>query len=354
MRRPEFSHAPVDLVDLTGWPSEEWDDLAVRSPAGHPFQSVAWGELKAAQGWVISRLAVRGPQGWLAVASLQERRLGPWSLLYVPRGPILLADPAVAAPAALAALAGAARQKRAIALTIDPLWDEAMTPLLAAAGFVPAPRPVQVSRTAMVVPVDPDPADQHRRLRKSTANLINRARRHGITVERLGPGVDDQALMDAWDLLAATARREGIVLRGRGYQIRQWRLLLAAGHADLWFAGRQGRRDVVAVTLHCGRLLHLFQAGSADDADLGETAANHLLQWEILRWAAGAGFAEYDLGGVDTPRAPGIPGGPEHPLWNLYLFKRGFGARPRLFVPAHEAGMGGPLRWLWRFVRRRR
>jgi lipid II:glycine glycyltransferase (peptidoglycan interpeptide bridge formation enzyme) len=315
MRRPEFSHAPVDLVDLTGWPSEEWDDLAVRSPAGHPFQSVAWGELKAAQGWVISRLAVRGPQGWLA---------------------------------------GAARQKRAIALTIDPLWDEAMTPLLAAAGFVPAPRPVQVSRTAMVVPVDPDPADQHRRLRKSTANLINRARRHGITVERLGPGVDDQALMDAWDLLAATARREGIVLRGRGYQIRQWRLLLAAGHADLWFAGRQGRRDVVAVTLHCGRLLHLFQAGSADDADLGETAANHLLQWEILRWAAGAGFAEYDLGGVDTPRAPGIPGGPEHPLWNLYLFKRGFGARPRLFVPAHEAGMGGPLRWLWRFVRRRR
>src|SRR3990172_2779770 len=34
------------LVDATDWPAMRWDRLAVWSPAGHAFQSHAWGELK--------------------------------------------------------------------------------------------------------------------------------------------------------------------------------------------------------------------------------------------------------------------------------------------------------------------
>lgn len=359
---------PAEIVDATDWPATRWDELAVRSPGGHAFQSHVWGEQKASGGWTIRRLALRaGRTGddWLAVVSLQERRLGPWPVLYAPRGPILLGEPETVALPVLRALAEFARRRRAVSLTIDPLWEDGgpAAAALAAAGFRPSPRPIQVSRTAMLVPLVADEREQHRLLRKSTANLINRARRVGVTVEQVGDGPTadpsaraalESALGRMWDLLAATARREGIVLRARAYQIAQWRSLVAAGHAWLWFAGPDGRREVGAVVLRCGDRLHLYQAGSADEARLAETNANHLLQWSILRWAVDAGFRAYDLGGVDTPRAPGIPAGPDHPLWNLYLFKRGFGARPVLFVPAHEASGSRWLGGLWRLARRRR
>lgn len=364
LRTPDGT-LPADVVDATDWPAPAWDELAVRSPGGHAFQSHAWGELKAEGGWRIRRLAIRAAGSsdrWLGVVSLQERRVGRWSILYAPRGPILLGDADRSAPTILRALADLARRRHALALTIDPLWEdgEPAATALASAGFRPSPRPIQVSRTAMLVPLTADEREQHRLVRKSTANLINRARRAGVTVERIeadgarasSPSDLDRALERMWTLLEATARREGIVLRAREYQIAQWRALLGAGHAWVWFAGSDGRRDVGAVVLRCGDRLHLYQAGSADEARLAETNANHLLQWSILRWAAEAGFRAYDLGGVDTPRAPGIPEGPEHPLWNLYLFKRGFGARPVVFVAAQEVSSRPWLGALWRLVRR--
>lgn len=360
---------PTEVVDATEWPPRDWDELAVRSPGGHAFQSHAWGEQKARAGWQIRRLAIRvaGSSGeWLGVVSLQERRIGPWSVLYAPRGPILLGNAEATAPAVLRAIADLAHRHRALALTVDPLWvaDGPLASALARAGFRPSPSPIQVSRTAMLVPLMADEPDQHRLLRKSTANLINRARRAGVTVEQVFAGSAaetssatdplDAALGRMWELLVATARREGLVLRARAYQIAQWRSLVVAGHAWCWFAGLDGRRDVGAVVLRCGDRLHLYQAGSADEARLGETNANHLLQWSILRWAAEAGFRAYDLGGVDTPRAPGVPDGPGHPLWNLYLFKRGFGAQPVLYVEAHEVSSRPWLGALWRLARRLR
>jgi hypothetical protein len=77
----------AEVVDATDWPATRWDDLAVRSPGGHAFQSHAWGELKAGGGWQIRRLAIRvagSEDAWLGVISLQERQIGPWSVRYAP------------------------------------------------------------------------------------------------------------------------------------------------------------------------------------------------------------------------------------------------------------------------------
>jgi lipid II:glycine glycyltransferase (peptidoglycan interpeptide bridge formation enzyme) len=108
------------------------------------------------------------------------------------------------------------------------------------------------------------------------------------------------------------------------------------------------------LALHCGRVLVSYAAGSRDDADLRTTRANHLLQWLIMRWAAGAGFSGYDLGGVDTRAAPGFPADESHPLWNLYQFKQGFGAIGLLRVRAHEYSAHAILGVAWRVGRRLR
>jgi peptidoglycan pentaglycine glycine transferase (the first glycine) len=359
--------AGVRVVDATSWSADAWDELATRSRWGEAFQSHAWGETKATLGWRPLRVVIEAAGERVAVASLQERTLVPrapgpighLTYLYAPRGPVLLRRDPDAASAALAGLRLVARARRAVTITIDPSWEDG-SPLatrLAMGGFGPAAREIQVSRTAMLVPLRADQGEQHQLLGDSSARNINKARRAGVSVERIDladPGVRESALGEFWEMFAATGRREGFIVRDRGYQLDQWRSLGEAGIAFLWFTSLGGRRQNGVILLACGTRLVSHVAGSADDAELRATRANHLLQWEIMRWGAAEGFEVYDLGGVDTPSAPGLPLDRAHPLWNLYEFKRGFGARGVVFVRAHEHAPRAALGLAWRFARRLR
>lgn len=353
------------IVDATDREPGEWDRLAARSPFGHAFQSHAWGELKRALGWLPRRYVIEVGDEPVAVVSFQRRALAPrlpgplgrLTYLYAPRGPILLRDGPEAARAALTGIGEVAALLHAAVVTIDPSWreDGELPAELAPAGFVAAVRDVQVSRTAMIVPLDPDEAAQHARLGDSTANNINLARRAEIHVEPVDLGDATErgpALEEFHAMLAATGRRQGFLVRDRAYLVNQWTALGEAGLASLWFAIGEGRRRCGTLCLHCGGTLVSYQAASTDDANLGRTRANHLLQWEILRWAAGAGFTAYDMGGVDTAIAPGLPRDPSHPLWNLFMFKRGFGAEGVEYVRAHEHAPNQIFRFGWSLAQR--
>ncbi len=354
------------IVDASGWEPSAWDDLAVRSDRGEAFQSHAWGELKRGLGWTPLRYVVEKDGRQLAVVYIQERPIsrrlpgsfGRLRIHYAPRGPVLLDDSADAAAATLEALADIARGRHAVTLTIDPAWEEGseLEGALGAAGFRPAAREVQVSRTAMIIPLRPTDDEQHKLLGDSTARNINKARRAGVAAERADltgdPAAREEALATFFDMHAATGRREGFIVRDRDYELEQWRRLGESGVASLWFACVEGRRRNGVLLLHCGRLLVSYAAGAPDDADLRKTRANHLLKWEIMRWAAGAGFTGYDLGGVDTHDAPGFPRDDSHPLWNLYQFKQGFGARDVMRIRAQEYAPHAVLGAGWRLARR--
>ena len=352
-------------VDASGWAAADWDALAARSPLGDAFQSYEWGEVKRSLGWMPLRYAVELDGRQVAVVFIQERPLtrgAPWPLPrlrvhYAPRGPILLEDTPEAATAALQALRGIARARHSVTLTIDPAWreDGDLAATLPGSGFRPASREIQVSRTAMVIPLRADEVEQHALLDDSTATNINKARRAGVSTERVdltSPAVREAALAEFFEMHAATGRREGFLVRDREYELNQWRGLGQAGLASLWFAGVEGRRRSGLLLLHCGRYVVLFAAGSPDDADLRKNRANHLLHWSIMRWAVTAGFEGYDLGGVDTHAFPGLPKDDSHPLWNLYEFKRRLGAVGEVRVRAHEYAPGVVSGALWQLARR--
>jgi peptidoglycan pentaglycine glycine transferase (the first glycine) len=358
----------VRAIDVSGMAPRDWDDLAVRSSNGDAMQSHAWGELKRKTGWTPLRYLIETGEKHVAVVSLQERpaleRLpGPgrrYRILYAPRGPVLFdgaADHSVAA-LALAGLHSIARERRALSLTIDPAWEEgsALADALRGSGFRPAAREVQVSRTAMIVPLVASEAGQRQILGHTTYQDLDRATAAGVTTERVDLGdaaAREIALVEFYEMHAATGRREGFIVRDRDYELRQWRGLGESGVASLWFAGID-RRDTGALLLHSGRNLVNFAAGSRDDADLRRSRANHLLQWRIIRWAAANGFAGYDMGGVDTQDHPGVPADDSHPLWNLFLFKRRFGGRPVVRIRAHECSANPLLGAAWRLARRYR
>lgn len=364
--RAAVANAPV-VVDASGWPAADWDALAARSPFGDAFQSYEWGEVKRTLGWTPLRYTVELGGRRVAVVSIQERPLtrrmpGPLGLVrihYAPRGPILLEDTPEAATAALAALRGIARARRSLTLTVDPTWreDGRLAETLAGSGFQAAAREVQVSRTAMVIPLRADEEEQHALLDDSTATNINKARRAGVSTERIdltSPAVREEALAEFFEMHAATGRREDFLVRDREYELNQWRRLGDAGLASMWFASVDGRRRSGLLLLHSGRYVVLFAAGSPDDADLRKSRANHLLHWSIMRWAVTAGFEGYDLGGVDTHAFPGLPTDSSHPLWNLYEFKRRLGAVGEVRVRAHEYAPNALLGRFWRMARRSR
>jgi lipid II:glycine glycyltransferase (peptidoglycan interpeptide bridge formation enzyme) len=258
--------------------------------------------------------------------------------------------------AALVGLRLVAGARHALSLTIDPTWEEGseLADVLAGSGFRPAAREIQVSRTSMIVPLEASEAAQRALLGHTTYADIDRAVGLGVTTERVDlteEATREAALAEFFDMHAATGKREGFLVRDRDYELRQWRSLGESGVASLWFAGLGGR-DTGALLLHSGKLVVYFAAGSRDDADMRQTRANHLLQWRIIRWAAESGYRGYDMGGVDTHTAPGVPQDESHPLWNLYLFKHRLGGRPALRVRAREYAPNAVVAAAWRFGRR--
>lgn len=379
-REPGTRAEPVRprITELTDVEPAAWDDLAVRSLLGEALQSHAWGELKRRTGWVPRRYQIDDEQGPIAAISIQEQAIagrltsrlpGPIGrsetlallggrLLYAPSGPVLLRGTPEGAGLALEGLRRIARARRAALVLADPNWDAdgPFAGALEEAGFRAATRAVQVSRTAMIVPLDAAEAAQHARIGSSYAWNLNKARRAGVEAERIGAGITPErlepALGEFYEILEATGRRKGFSLRGADYSIAAARSLIDAGAASLWFARLEGRTVATTLVHHCGRRLVSFQAGVPDLEGRRRVPANYLLQWSIIRWGAESGFAEYDLGGVDTPHMPGIPTDESHPLWTLYQFKLGWGARPVTYVGAHEhapwRALGAALRSAWR------
>jgi len=100
-------------------------------------------------------------------------------------------------------------------------------------------------------------------------------------------------------------------VRDRDYELEQWRRLGDAGIASLWFAGWAG-----GTRARC-----FFRPAGGSSTSPRITRRSRPAPYsrqpppavEIIRWAAGAGFTEYDMGGVDTQSSPGVPEDESHP-----------------------------------------
>ncbi len=373
------ARSSIRVVDATGHDPAAWDAVAVRSPRGEALQSHAWLESKRGTGWTPRRYRIEDANGLIAAVAIQERDLlAPVArrlpgtpgrsvtlpalagrLLYAPFGPILVRDDEASAGAALRGLRRIARVRRAALLVIDPMWeaDGPLDAALAAEGFGPARRPIQVSTTGMFVPLEPDDAAQRARLNENARRNVDRARKAGVEIVRFDSRSDpaelDAALDRAYTMLAETGRRKGFGehLRSAEHHNAGQRALIASDVATLWFARHEGRDAAHTVVHRCGRRALLFQAGEGE-VEQKRVPANFLLQWHIIRWAAGEGFEAYDMGGVDNHEAPGLPRDESHPLWSLFRFKSQWGAQPMQFVGAREYApsrvLGGSLRLAWR------
>jgi lipid II:glycine glycyltransferase (peptidoglycan interpeptide bridge formation enzyme) len=155
-----------------------------------------------------------------------------------------------------------------------------------------------------------------KRLGQKARYAINRARRDGVTVERVPATDENCALM--FGLLSDTADGS-FGIRSREYYTSFWKRFEASGLGQLFFAYFEGQ-------LVAGAFAMVFGDRSTykDGASLRKKTgygASHLMQFEVMVWAREHGSVSHDLCG--SPPADEV-GNTEHPFYGIGLFKTSF------------------------------
>lgn len=298
---------------------DRWDALVAAYPEGGFFQSWAWGRFKQHFGWMPVRLALTGRSGEQApVAQALFRRLpySPFSLGYLPRGPLLDYADEEDLARMTRALDRVARRYRAISMTWElPIpGDEDLAARLARHGLCPT-KGVQTPATRLIdltPPMEAIIAQQKPKWRSNT----RLARKHGVRI-RAAETLDD---LTAWYALhEATGRRDGFTVRGLDYFRYLWESRRGSGDTVLMLAEHEG-------ALLAGIMVHRFAHEATylygASGEVGRNLMpNHLLQTEAMHWAKQRGATRYDLFGIAGSDDP------DEPLAGVTRFKAGFGGK---------------------------
>lgn len=324
-----------------------WDEALARLD-GELLQCWNWGEFKRRHGWDVERLHLEGPDGE-ALAQLLFRRKGPFSLGYLPRGP-LIPGGEMAATGLLNAIDGACARHRAITLVVEP--DRPLPPSWrqANSGFSDGPESFQTSRTVKVALADD--ALLLSRMRKDTRYNILHAQRHGIIVESASPTPSGIAAF--YELLRDTSERNAFGIHERAYY--EDFLHVFGDRAVLLFSRFEGEPTSALIAVRNGDEGRSMYAGSSIAHRRRGDAA--LLRFAAMRWARSHGCSRFDLGGIasDTP-----PSGQDRDVdgrWRSHLagvhqFKIGFGGEIVAYPPTVERRYHSGLAWLVRRINSR-
>ncbi len=316
-----------------------WTEALRALPSPHFLQTWEWGALKQQYGWQPHRFLYERDRRMVAACTVHVRRLGrlPWTIAYVPKGPLLdycdIGADTGAAPfeAVLDHIAAVAKAARAIYVKIDP--DFAANNTLAQEiyrrhGWQPSSEQIQFPHTA-VLDLKPGPEALLAAMKPKTRYNIRLAARRGVTVE---PTTDWQTLHR---LYAETARRDAFPIREESYYHALWSSFHQSGQGEAFLARVEGEAVAGLFLMRVGDTGWFFTGASSQRHR--RMMPNYLLQWHAIQWLSERGCKRYDLWG-----APDVADA-DDPLWGVYRFKQGFGARYARRLGAYDRALNRPL-----------
>lgn len=331
--------------------AEQWHQALSSLPNPHPLQSWTWGAFKSRWGWSATSLLLDigdepGEFPPLAAALVLKRQVPrlPFSILYVPKGPILdYKDPALRR-VVLAQLEQLARREKAIFIKIDPDvvrgWgetEERQSPIgakfveeMESRGWLFSGDQIQFRNT---VELDLELPEEEllAAMKQKTRYNIRLAGRRDVAV-RLG-GPDDFATILA--MYQTTAERDNFTIRPAAYYLDAWQSLYEAGLAQPLLAEYQGQALAAVLIVRWGdKAIYMYGASSEEER---QRMPNYLLQWEAIRWAKEQGCQVYDFWGAPDQFVE------EDPLWGVWRFKSGFNGQ----VVRHIGAWDFPARPFW-------
>lgn len=306
----------MELREITD--AAVWDEAVNGHAYGHPLQSWGWGEVKRATGWRAHRLAVYDGAGFRAGAQMLTRRFPgvPFTMTYVPRGPIIAPDDAEALRELALGLRHHARGQHSIFCKVDPAWLADTAHALVAAGFRSSRDSVQVTDTYTIDLRQTEDAILAN-MRSKTRQYIRKGEREQTAIARDTTGA---YLAACYGIYQETARRAGFGLHPKHYYDDLFRLY-PAERQYLYVALREGTPLSFLWMVCAGRTAVEFYGGVADAGQ--ELKSNYVLKWHAIQAMKTAGYAVYDLNGRVNE--------------GIAQFKQGFGPAETTWVGPYDA-----------------
>jgi len=328
----------LDSMD-SGFPGREaWNDLVGRDPRGHLLQTWAWGELKGAFGWMPVRLAVERDSGLSAGAQVLYRKLGPFTVGYMPKGPVVAEKDPQALEALWQAIHSRSRRMRAVSLKVEPECYEDETcrrDYLMAPGLYPSDKCIQPRHT-IIVDLTADEEQMLARMKPKWRYNIRLSARKGVSVRQ--GAAEDIGIFYA--LMRTTSERNRFAIHSRDYYRRALGLFAPSGRAALYIAYYQDQPLAGLMAYAFNRQSwYMYGASSNEHREL---MPNHQLQWRAMQWAKARGSLQYDLWGIPDSD----PGSATASLAGVQRFKGGFGGKVIRYVGAYDYVYSAPLHWL--------
>jgi lipid II:glycine glycyltransferase (peptidoglycan interpeptide bridge formation enzyme) len=307
---------------------DEWDDALLKLPWPHALQSWEWGAFKERWGWRATRFLWEQDGRPVAAAQLLQRRLGrtPFSIIYVPKGPLLPYEDTGLCQAVLDELESLARRRHALFIKIDPdvhlgvgTDDTPPEPITAPVlttlmqrGWRPSAEQIQFRNTVLI---DLTCGEEQllAQMKPKTRYNVRLAERRGV---RVLPG-QEKDLCSFYNLYSDTSQRDGFLIRPFAYYQDVWRTFMACEQAHLLLADLDGH-PIAGLLLFVFGPTAWYMYGASSDAHRN-LMPSYVLQWEAIRLAQQLGCARYDMWG-----APDRFDASDR-MWGVYRFKVGFG-----------------------------
>jgi len=316
---------------------DTWNEALARLPAHHALQSWDWGEVKGRHGWTAERLLWAGKEGPVAAAQVLRRPVPytPWGILYATKGPALDYGDSELVLRVLSDLEAYGRRRGAIALKIDPDINlPGVVEALVQRGWRYSAEQIQFRNTALL-DISPSEDELLAAMKSKTRYNTRLAVRRGVQV-RAG-GVEDIPLF--YEMYAETGRRDRFTIREYGYYQDAWQTFLESGLGHMLLAEVEGQAVAGLILFRFGETAwYMYGASTAEHRN---TMPNHALQWAAICWCKEAGCAVYDMWG-----APDVLD-ERDPMWGVWRFKEGLGARFVPHIGAYDYPASKLLYWIY-------
>ena len=321
------------MIRLVADQISEWDQLLLQFPDAHILQTSQWAEAKKQNGWTSMYYQIgsnpQTPEGLALILRRQISFVGlKFTVLYAPKGPVLHWDDQSSVSRMLDALQDICRKEKAVFIKIDP--DVLLGTVIPGTEVeVPAAQGLELQaeltrrgwqysqdqiqfHNSGLLDLGKSEDDLLAAMKQKTRYNIRLAARKGVRV-RQG---EVSELPMLYKMYAATAVRDGFVIRHEDYYLKTWRGFIEADMAKILIAEVESQPIAALILFHFnGTARYMFGMSTESSRDL---MPNYLLQWEAIRLAKQLGCHTYDMWG-----APEVFDESDS-MWGVFRFKEGF------------------------------
>ena len=262
------------------------------------------------------------------MASVGARSVGPFCMMYAPKGPAMAYDDSDLVRQVIEALEKKAKEHRAIWLKIDPdvnratgfpneeedtpdATGQAVMQLLEGRSWQFSDDQIQFRNTMTIDLTQPED-DILMAMSGNTRRKVRTADKKDVTIRNAS--LDDIDVL--YRLYETTGDRNDFLVRDKSYYRQVWQLMMENDKAHALIAEYEGMPIAHVILFHFGETVWYFYGASSNKER--NRMPNYALQWEAMKWAKEQGYKVYDMWGAPNEFNE------DDDMWGVYMFKNGF------------------------------